>query len=117
MLKGGRQGGRFVAVVHNEWHIEMHHLIGLPMLLLPPLWRHVSTRLYPPAPRYTMFLGGVDGELLAEVLKLVDEGKLKVVLHEGKTLPFTEKGAKDAFNLMISRRAHGKVVMEIPADN
>lgn len=116
VLKGGGDGGRFVAVVLNDWHIKLSSLIALPGFLLPPLWRQVRSRVSRGAPKYTMYVGGVDGEALKEVLKLVDQGELKVVLHEGKTFPFTEKGAKDAFNLMISRRAHGKVVVQITED-
>lgn len=113
VLKTSREGGRFVAVVINEWHVEMNSLLEIPAFMLSVLWRQVSSRFYRSKPNYTAYLGSVIGALGAEVLQLVKNGHLKVVLHEGKTFSFTEQGAKDAFNLLISRRAHGKVVMQI----
>lgn len=114
VLKDGREGGRFVAVVANEWHIEMHNLVtGLPKIMLPPMWRVLKSKMVSSSPAYIMYLGGVKAEDIREVLQLADEGHLKVVLHEGKAFPFSEQGAKDMFNLMISRRGHGKVVMDM----
>lgn len=52
-------------------------------------------------------------EEIKEVLDLIASEKLVVLLHPSSPFPFTEYGVKDAFRVMSSKRAHGKVVIEI----
>eukprot|EP00171_Calliarthron_tuberculosum_P010239 IDg10239t1 len=113
VLKRGTEGGRFVAVVHNEWDIQVNSWLGLPGLLAPPIWRALSSRMWRPTPIYTMHLDGPDQQSMKEVLDLAAIGKLRAPLHDGQSFPFTEQGAKAAFNLHFKRRGHGKIVMEI----
>lgn len=113
VLKRGTNGGRFVAVVINEWDMQFDSWAGIIGYMGPPLWRSISSRLWLPAPVYTLHLDGPDKAAMKEVLALADSGKLRAPLHGGRPFSFTEQGAKDAFNLLISRRAHGKIVMEI----
>jgi len=52
-------------------------------------------------------------EEIKEVLDLIESEKLVVLLHPSSPFPFTEYGVKDAFRVMSSKRAHGKVVVQI----
>jgi NADPH:quinone reductase-like Zn-dependent oxidoreductase len=113
VLKGGKDGGRFVAVVLQDWEIEMHSYMQLPLFLLPPLWRQIWTSIRRRQPRYKMHLEGPNGEVIDEVMKRVESGKLKAVLHGSRSFPFTETGVKVAFGLMETRCAHGKVVVQM----
>jgi NADPH:quinone reductase-like Zn-dependent oxidoreductase len=113
VLKGSLQGGRFVAVVAQEWHIELQSWLQLPGLFGVPLMRQLWATLSPWNPAYKMHLGGPTAEVLAEVLAMVKDRTFKVVLDEACPFPFSEQGTKDAFNLMMKRRAHGKVVVQM----
>jgi NADPH:quinone reductase-like Zn-dependent oxidoreductase len=105
--------GRFLAVVLNDWHIVVKQPWHLASVLLPPLGRQLWNTVRPNGRRYMMFLGGVDGKKLAEVASLVSEGELRVPLDPQSPFPLTEAGVKAAFELMGSRHAHGKVVIEV----
>lgn len=55
-----------------------------------------------------------DLKLLADMF---DAGKVKAVLHDGKTLPLTDEGVHAAFKLLRSKRAKGKLVIDIDNAN
>ena len=57
-----------------------------------------------PAPR---------GNSLERFLEFYGEGGFRVVQDPASPLPFTEAGLKTALNIMISRRAKGKVVLDL----
>ena len=59
--------------------------------------------------------GGASNEAL---FARFDHGDFRVVLDAQSPLPFTEEGVKAAYRLLGSRRAKGKIVIEIsqPAD-
>lgn len=117
LLKTGCNGGRFVAVVWNEWHIEMRSCCNLLTFFCPPALRHLWTRLCCPfVPRYKLQVGSVSGETLSNVLQLVEEGRFKVVLDPSSPFPFTADGVKRAFHLLASRGGHGKIVVNMEAD-
>lgn len=59
-----------------------------------------------PAPR---------GNSLERFLEFYTEGGFRVVQDPASPLPFTEAGVKAALNIMISRRAKGKVVLDLTA--
>ena len=105
--------GRWLAVVLNDWHITAKQPWHMASILGPPLARQLRNTLQPNGRRYKMFLGGVDGKVLQEVMQMVDEGKLKIVMDPKGPFPFTEQGVKDAFALHESRHAMGKVVTQV----
>ena len=63
--------------------------------------------------RYTMMFPAPRGDSSKRFLEFFAEGKFKVVQDPASPFPFTEQGVKDAFNLMMSRRAKGKVVISL----
>ena len=108
-----RAGGRFVAVVLNEWHIQMTRWWHLPAFLLPPLGRMLRSRLG--RTRYAMYVGTLDGSVLAELLRLAEGGQLRPVVDPEGPYPLSTDGAVAAFERLASRRAKGKVVVAISA--
>lgn len=110
-----KRDGRFLAVVLNEWHITAKSLWDIPGILLPPLgrtlWSLVSSHFG--SPRYIMYLGALDGHILEEVMALAAKGSLRAVLDPSSPLPFTDKGAVSAFDLLRSRHAKGKIVVNV----
>jgi NADPH:quinone reductase-like Zn-dependent oxidoreductase len=54
--------------------------------------------------------GGASNEAL---FARYDRGDFRVVLDAQSPLPFTEEGVKAAYRLLASRRAKGKIVIEI----
>lgn len=105
--------GIFVAVVLNEWDIHFTNPLGILGFMGKPLSRVLISWIRRASPSYRMYVDSPDKDDIAEVLKLVDEKKLRLVLHENRFFDFTEQGAKDAFNLLVSRRAHGKIIMKV----
>lgn len=112
VVKGRAEGGRWMAVVGNEWAITAHHWWQLPGILLPAFSRQVRSA-FGKGPRYHMYLGDVSKEKIGEVCRLVEEGRLKSLLDPASPHPFTEQGVKDAFNLLSKRAGHGKIVVEM----
>ena len=68
-----------------------------------------------PRKGYELVLKGSDPAQLAQLAAWVAEGKLKPVT--AGTFPFTRAGVADAFALIASRRAKGKVVVSIVAES
>lgn len=60
-----------------------------------------------------MMLPAPRGDSLKRFLEFFSEGKFRIVQDPVSPFPFTEQGVKDAFNLMMSRRAKGKVVISL----
>lgn len=106
-----RRGGRFVAVVLNEWHIEATRWWHLAAILFPPLGRMIWS--YFGSVRYTMYVGTLTSGLLDEVMQLANEGVVRAVLDPSSPFPFTSQGAISAFDVLRSRHAKGKVVVEV----
>lgn len=113
ILKGGRQGGRFQAVVVNEWHIALHSYLGMLIWFAPVLRRATLSRLIPDRPKYTMMFPAPRGDSLERCIKQIAEGKVEVVVDKRCPLPFTTEGVREAFNIMINRGGHGKIVIGI----
>lgn len=113
VLKGRARGGRFVAVVFNEWHIEFTRWWHIFPLIGPPLARMLWPR-GGGAPRYTMY-GGVDdvAGTLTELMRLADEGKLTAIIDPSSPLPLTAAGVCTAFDVLQSWHAQGKVVVQV----
>ena len=72
------------------------------------------TLLWPRIPKYIWHVGlDLKPGHLEELGKLVEEGKLRVVLDPISPVPFDTERIQLAFHLMESRHAHGKVVVQI----
>ena len=105
--------GVFVAVVLNEWDMQFSGPLGTFWFITKPRSRAFMSRMRRGAPSYRMYMEWPKKDDMVEVLKSVEEKKMRLLLHEDRFFEFSEQGAKDAFNLLVSRRAHGKIIMKI----
>lgn len=114
LVKPARDGGRFLAVVINDWHIEMHSVRDFVNFMWPMVKRTVSSRMHgQQVPSYWMLWPAPRGDSLKRLLRIVEQGKLDVVVDERGPHPFTTDGVRQAFDIMVKRKAHGKVVIRI----
>lgn len=117
LVKSASDGGRFLGVVVNDWHIIVHRWLDLASFLIPPLQRTISSRIWRcQMPQYNMMWPAPRGDSLQRLLRLVEDGALCAVIHNNEPLPFTTEGVRKAFDIMVNRRAHGKVVVKIADD-
>jgi len=115
-LKGGRAGGRFVAVANdvNEPLVQtVPQLLGfagglLWALLWRPLWAALTG-----APAYSAVASFAAAADIREVLALAECGRLAVAVDERGPFPFSADGVRGALALQQSGRAHGKVVVDV----
>ena len=94
--------------------VEAHNWWQLTKVFVPMQWREFWTKFFPSVPQY-IWHNGLDVQPgdLANVTKLVEDGKMKIVLDPISPLPFSEKGVKEGFAVMQKRCAHGKVVISL----
>lgn len=115
ILKPSREGGKFLAFVQNEWHIQVKYIHELFSFLVPVLTRHVISSFRPGKPRYitSITVGTPTAQSISDLFKIVANGGLKLVLDPFSPHPFTEDGVKDAFEILEHRKGHGKIVVEV----
>jgi len=113
VLKPASKGGRFIAIVLNEWHIEIRSFGQLVSFLFRPLWRSFASKFNKKQPRYHVHLDSPDKTSMEESLALVLEGKLKIVVDKRSPHPFTTEGVREAFQLHMDRSGHGKIVVSL----
>jgi NADPH:quinone reductase-like Zn-dependent oxidoreductase len=113
VLKGAKQGGRWVAVVFNNWHIDGKHMYQIFGLLLPPLGRQLYNMVRRTTPYYRMYLGEVSKAMLEKALTMAANKEFKAILDPDSPHAFTEEGVKEAWNLHIARKGHGKIVIQV----
>lgn len=112
VLKSGREGGRFVAVIFNEHYILGKYIYQILALLLPPLGRQMVNGWWN-SPIYRMYLGAPSKETMKEVMELASSKKIKTVLDPESPHAFTTQGVRDAWNKHIARKGHGKIVITV----
>eukprot|EP00177_Eucheuma_denticulatum_P008361 GFKZ01015210.1.p1 GENE.GFKZ01015210.1~~GFKZ01015210.1.p1 ORF type:complete len:356 (+),score=48.61 GFKZ01015210.1:236-1303(+) len=114
LVKCGREGGRFLAVVVNEWDIVIQTAWDMIRWFAPVVGRMVGSRVWRGSvARYDMMFPAPRGDSLKRCLGMVERGEIKVVVDERGPFPFTTAGVRRAFDLMIARAAHGKVVVQL----
>jgi alcohol dehydrogenase len=115
-----KRNGKFVTLsghnpefkIHNAWQA-----IGLPAVMFG---RTMGSACWPYIPKYVWYINGlevVEGETLKELLRLVADGKLRIVFDPISPLPFSVDGIQRGFELMNARRAHGKVVVNVAEES
>jgi len=112
VLKGARNGGRFVAI-HHAARIVMHGWVDVARWSARAAARRAVNRCRRAEPRYVDFVGSVDGGVLREVLAAAADGTLRAVVDPAGPFPLTTEGVRAAFNLHASRHARGKVVIRV----
>lgn len=113
VVKGKKDGGRWVAVIMQDWHIDGQHFYQLLSLLLPPLGRTLLNFTRRSTPEYRIYLETIDAKKMEPAVTMAANQELKVVIDPRGPFPFTTQGVRDAFNLHIARGGHGKIVIEI----
>ena len=114
LLRKGIKRSRFVAVVLVNWEIKMESYWGLVGFLMSPMSRWTRTSYSAGlTPKYTFYMNESTGEKIAEVVKLVEAGKLRIVVDENSPHPLTTEGVRAAFKRLAERKGHGKIVVKI----
>lgn len=112
VLKTRRKGGLYLALANTDDPRFTTVWEGVRMFV-PTFWRMLWTFFFPWTPRYKFMLADPIENDWSELTKLVAEERLKPVITPSSPFPFTIKGVKEAFHLLASRRAHGKVVIKM----
>lgn len=114
VLKTRSNGGTFVAVCGDTqvidadtWPKMLKFFFALP---LRPMYTWFFGRWNP---SYVFLFPYNEADACRNVLKLISEEKLKIKLDPASPLPFNEKGVQQAFRIVASRHAHGKVVVDM----
>lgn len=114
LVKNSRQGGRFVAVVVNDWHIEIHSVWGMLSWFAPIVGRTVGSRIRAgKVPKYMMLFPAPRGDSLQRCVRKIADGDIRVIIDPRSPFQLTTKGVREAFDLMIARGGHGKVVIAV----
>mmetsp|Transcript_6804 Transcript_6804/g.9746 ORF Transcript_6804/g.9746 Transcript_6804/m.9746 type:complete len:351 (+) Transcript_6804:61-1113(+) len=113
VLKGCKQGGRFVSVVFNEWYIDGKRLHKIMGLLLRPLGRQLFNSMRTKSPYYRMYLDEPSLSTMETMLAKAASGEIKTVLDPMSPHPFTTEGVRAAWNHHIAKKGHGKIVIQI----
>jgi NADPH:quinone reductase-like Zn-dependent oxidoreductase len=113
VLKGKKDGGRFVTVVPQDWYIDGRQWINVIAFMLPPIGRQLCNFARRKSPEYRLYMDQVNKKMMAEVVDMVSTQKFKVIVDPKGPFPFTTEGVRDAWNLHIARGGHGKIVIEV----
>lgn len=110
-----KRKGTYVVMNGDEPLMKVHNLWQTWKFMYPLVGRQLWTSLCPFCPNYIWNANCLDIQPghLQQLGKLVEEDKLQVVLDPVTPVPFEEEPIRNAFKLMESRHAHGKVVVEI----
>jgi NADPH:quinone reductase-like Zn-dependent oxidoreductase len=110
-----KRKGYYVVMNGDEPLMKIHNSWQAMQFVYPLFSRQLWTSMWPFVPKYRWHANGLDIQpgRLQTLGKLVDEGKLKVVLDPMTPVPFETAAIQQAFKLMESRHAHGKVVVQI----
>lgn len=90
----------------TQWFVALIHRLGVP---IPSHWRDV----HPLAPPCWIRIPGCFPRL-DRLARLVDAGAARPIIARAR--PFTQTGLDDAFDIVRSRRAVGKVTIDVDAD-
>jgi NADPH:quinone reductase-like Zn-dependent oxidoreductase len=113
VLKGKKDGGRFVAVVPQNWYIDGRSWIKVIAFMLPPIGRQLCNFTRRKSPEYRLYMDQVNKKLMEEVADMVSTQKIKVIVDPRGPFPFTTEGVREAWNLHIARAGHGKIVIVV----
>jgi len=116
LLKRGADGGVCIGVVQLDWHIDFVTVWQGFSWALPVLWRYLWTWFWPCrlfVPRWVMLMGAPRGKSLKELLGKLEDGQVAPVIDPRGPFAFTTRGVVAAFDLLESRHAHGKVVIDL----
>jgi NADPH:quinone reductase-like Zn-dependent oxidoreductase len=114
VLKTRKEGGKFIAVCGDDpkpdattWWKAIKFFAKLPLRPLHTWWngRHL--------PDYTLLMPYDIPKGRKQVLGMVEAGSLRIPLDDRSPLAFTEDGVREAFQIVASGHAHGKIVVSM----
>ena len=109
-----KKTGHWLAVVVNEWHIEIHNIWQMITWFAPVVKRSILSRMCRIMPKWTMMFPAPRGDSTKRMLKKVADGEVKVIIDGVRK--FDTEGVVEAFDTMIARKGHGKVVIQVIPD-
>lgn len=106
--------GKYVSFSGHNPNMILHNYFQVLGMMARVSTRMLSSRMWPYHPKYTWHQGlDLQPSTLKEIIEMALTGQLKVELDPSSPLPFTKEGLVKGFQLMASRRAHGKVIIMI----
>ena len=111
-----KKRGTFVVMNGDEPHMQIHNGWQTMQFMFRLVGRQLWTAMCPMVPNYIWHANALDLKppgVLQEMSRLVEQGKVQVVLDPMTPVAFETESIRKAFKLMESRHAHGKVVVEI----
>merc|ERR1711862_207186 len=99
VLKTGKEKGTFVAVTGDDPRADISSYYKAVKFMCNMPLRYTYYIRYRKYPRYILLLPYDEVISLKEVLKLMDEGKLKILIDPSSPLPFTKEGVQEAFRI------------------
>ena len=116
VLKSGKNGGHYLTFSGDEPHMKIHNMWQTVKFAFSILPRVCWTRVWPYVPRYLHHMDALEVKpgRFAEIIGLVEEGRLRVVIDSHSVVkPLNLDGVKQAFHIMDKRAGHGKVVIQV----
>merc|ERR1712232_441120 len=111
VLKSCKKGGRFVAVVLNEWHLYAKNMLQIFGILGPPVKRQLFNMFRLTTPYYRMYMDTPNKDTMKTVIQMAENKSIKVVIdsespHDLMNIEEIHK----AWNKHIARKGRGKIV-------
>jgi len=113
ILKPCGNGGRFVAVVFNKWHINGKYIHQIFGLLFAPLKRQLWNMFRRTTPYYRMYLSTPNKDTMKKVMSMAAKKEITTILDSQSPHEFTTEGVREAWNKCIARKGHGKIVIAV----
>lgn len=117
IVKAASEGGRYLTTTPDEAIYKLGGIWdALKIFLFTSLWRAIYSRLTQrkSLPKYTYAMSlDNDISILKETMSLAEDKKLEACIDQRGPFNFTTEGVRDAFELLASRHAKGKVVIQV----
>lgn len=114
VLKTNKAGGEFVAVVGDNPDPDVSSLLKVLPFMWEMMRQPLMTRLFPRRnPKYTLLAPYNVTAGRKEVLDLMAKGEHSIEIENRCPCPFTDEGVREAFRIVASGHAHGKVIVSM----
>ena len=108
-----KSDGRFVDVCTGNPDMQIRNVWDMMKFIPGILFRPMTSKIFPFSPDYANSVGGTNRQLLDQALKLVADGKVKVIMDTNSPHVFDTKGVRAALGAVDGKHAHGKVVVDL----
>lgn len=124
IIKSNTNGGRFITTVgpagpifeaHNMWQILNIYLFPVLNLVFKSRW---YPTYYNTIPKYSMsFALTFERTAITKIFQYATSGNIKAITDPQGPFPYTSQDVRDAFKLLDTRHAFGKVVIDMRSNN